>query len=150
MNPDELKSLYQTLKRIDFFADLSVHEMDLLIGALKTEAAGAGKTVVKQGKVGDCLYIISEGTVGVWIGTGLFSSRRTAGLKEGEYFGEMALLDDQRRKATVKAETACKFLVLHRRDFWDIIMKNPAIEEKINVISKKRRLDNEKGRNDGK
>ena len=143
MEKDELLRLYNSLKQIDFFADLTVHELDLLIAVLKTEKAEAGKTIVKQGKKGDCLYLISRGSVSVIINEGLFKKIKTAELKDGDYFGEMALLGDQKRKASVVARTECEMIVLHRKDFWDIIMKNPAIEEKVNSTSKNRTLANE-------
>jgi CRP-like cAMP-binding protein len=144
MNTEEIKKLYYALKQIDFFTDISVHEMDLLIDTLKTESAEAGRVIVKQGKKGDCLYLVSKGKLSAWIKTGFFGKKKTGELKEGQYFGEMALLNDQRRKATVVADTACELLVLYRRDFWEIIMKNPSIEEKINTIAKQRAEQNEK------
>lgn len=146
MNDEEIKKLYYSLKQIEFFTDISVHEMDLLIAALKPASAAAGDTVVKQGKEGDCLYLVSKGKLSAWVKAGLFGKKKTGELKEGQYFGEMALLNDQKRKATVTADSECELLVLHRRDFWDIIMKNPAIEEKVNAVAKKRAAENEKNK----
>ena len=143
-SPDQIKMLYRALRQIDFFADLTMTEIDYLISALKTEKFKSGKTIVKQGQKGDCLYLISEGTLSVWVSSGLFSKKKTGELRAGQYFGEMALLGDQSRKATVVAETDCEFYVLYCGTFWDTLMKNPSIDRKIRGISQKRAMDNEK------
>lgn len=145
----EIRSLYRSLRQIDFFADLSMNEIDCVISGLKREQFKSGKTVVKQGQKGNCLYLIAKGAVSVWISTGIFSKQKTAELKEGQYFGEMALLGDQTRKATVVADSDCEFYALYCDVFWDTLMKNPSIDQKIRAISQKRNLDNEKKKNAG-
>ncbi|MFH1368744.1 MAG: cyclic nucleotide-binding domain-containing protein [Elusimicrobiota bacterium] len=144
LTPDEVRMLYRSLRQIDFFADLTMPEIDCVIAEIKREQFKSGKTIVKQGQKGDCFYLISKGAVSVWLNTGLFRKKHIAQLKDGQYFGEMALLDDQTRKATVIAETDCEFYVLYRDRFWDTLMKNPSIDEKIRNISKNRSKDNAK------
>lgn len=143
-SPDQIKMLYRSLRQIDFFADLTMTEIDYIVSALKTEQFKRGKNIVKQGQKGECLYLISKGAVSVWISTGLFSRKKIADLKDGQYFGEMALLGDQTRKATVTAESDCEFYVLYRSTFWDTLMKNPSIDRKIRCICDNRAQANEK------
>ena len=71
----------------------------------------AGETIVRAGDVGDRFYIVDSGTVRIGLGTG----EKQSGV--GEYFGEIALLRDVPRTATVTAATATRLYALERADF---------------------------------
>ena len=59
-------------------------------------------------------------------------------LNEGDFFGEMGLLTDQPRNADVIADGYCHLLVLHRKDFRDLLDKRPAVRAEIEAVAARR------------
>ena len=82
--------------------------------------------VIGEGEHGDALYIISHGVVTVQKGTELIAE-----LRDGDFFGEMALLGDQVRTATVRAKTACSLLRLRRRDVLKLAESEPGLNQRL-------------------
>ena len=60
-----------------------------------------GETILREGEPGDCMYYILAGRVGVFLRCGTPEEKKLAELEEGQFFGEMGLLDGQPRSATV-------------------------------------------------
>lgn len=141
LSSDEVKMLCRLLRQVDFLSQLSLNEIEFLISGFQKIKIKKAEVVVRQGEVGDNLYLISSGRVSVWANRGVISKSLMAYLVEGQFFGEMALLDDQIRKATVVADSDCEFYVLFRDKFWEILMANPAIEQKIKTTFENRRKD---------
>ncbi len=79
-----------------------------------------GETIFNQGDVGDYLYIITDGEVEIFI-KNQEKEQLVANLGKGEYFGEMALLNQRSRVATVKCKTAVNVLALKKSDFGILI-----------------------------
>lgn len=73
------------------------------------------EAIIRQGEAGDAFYIVEEGTVECHV------NDQIALLTEGEYFGEMALLNDKPRNASILARGAVKCLKLGRREFDSMI-----------------------------
>jgi putative ABC transport system ATP-binding protein len=76
----------------------------------------AGGVIIRQGTEGDKFYLIREGSVDVYVGDGI-ESRLARTMREGEFFGEIALLTDQPRTATVIAREDVTLYVLNKADF---------------------------------
>lgn len=96
-----------------------------------------GEPVFEEGSSGDSFYLIRKGSVRVTkqhSGEELVLSE----LGEGEGFGEMALLIDQARTATVKAISDVSALVLNREDFTSLTRSLPALAEKMNKLLSER------------
>ncbi len=90
--------------------------------------APAGTTVVRQGDAGDCVYIVSRGSFGVFVTCEEASCEtRVATKGPGEYLGEMALLSDQPRSATVRAEEDGELLRLERTHFMHLLGQQPQV-----------------------
>jgi len=96
---------------VPMFAPLSLASKERLATKLVPLDVPAGATIVRAGDVGDRFYIVDSGTVGIGLGNG----EKQSGA--GDYFGEIALLRDVPRTATVTAETATRLYVLERADF---------------------------------
>jgi MFS family permease len=96
---------------VPMFKPLSLAAKERLAAKLLPLDVPAGEMIVRAGDVGDRFYIIDSGTVRVRLGNG----EKLSGM--GEYFGEIALLRDQPRTATVTAATDTRLYALERADF---------------------------------
>ncbi len=85
-----------------------------------------GETVIKQGTVGDCVYVIQKGKVDVIIENGS-NDKKVAELGEKEFFGEMALFEKDVRSCTVRAAGDAHILTLDKKNFYKTIQKDPSI-----------------------
>ncbi len=93
-----------------------------------TERFDAGQTVFRQGDHGECAYFIRSGEVEVVDeSTGSILAR----LHDGQYFGEMALITNAPRNATVRASSSVELAVLGKRNFIDMMKLLPVTEESI-------------------
>jgi MFS family permease len=100
------------LRASPIFAPLPGSTLEQLAGALEEVRAPAGEEIVRQGEPGDRFYLIEDGTLDVYIDGSLVQS-----LEPRESFGEIALLRDVPRTATVKARTDVVLYALDRRHF---------------------------------
>jgi len=85
-----------------------------------------GAFVFREGERGDCMYIIEQGQVEILL-EGEGKPRRLALLAEGDFFGEMAVLEELPRTASARAVTACSLLRIDRPTFDQLIRHNPEI-----------------------
>jgi CRP/FNR family cyclic AMP-dependent transcriptional regulator len=100
-----------TLKRVALFAGLSRREIQLVARLFKPRRFAAGATVVKEGSGGAAFFIIESGEADV-----LIRGKKRSTLKADDYFGEIALIDDGPRMATITASTN---LVCYGLTYWD-------------------------------
>jgi MFS family permease len=100
------------LRANPIFAPLPGSTLEQLAGALEEVGAPAGEEIVRQGESGDRFYLIKEGTLDVFVDGKLVQS-----LGPADSFGEIALLRDVPRTATVKARTEAVLYALDRRHF---------------------------------
>ncbi|MEP7132116.1 MAG: cyclic nucleotide-binding domain-containing protein [Acidobacteriota bacterium] len=88
--------------------------------------AAAGETILREGDTGREMYIVEQGRVEVVHGAP-GSERQLGVLEAGDFFGEMAILDDQPRGATVRALTACRLLRIDEATFDRMLREYPEI-----------------------
>jgi MFS family permease len=100
------------LRSVGIFAPLPEHVAEQLSGRLIPVEVPAGTVVIREGDAGDRYYLVAEGTLAVTVGA---EPRRELG--PGTSFGEIALLRDVPRTATVTALTDCRLLALDRDVF---------------------------------
>lgn len=117
------RNMYEDfLKDVSVLSSLSSYERNKLADALNTEQYAPGDIIVKEGDVGENFYFIESGTAQVIKeGTGV-----VAELGKGDYFGEVALLNDLPRQATVKATAIVKVVTLGKSGFQRLL--GPAVE----------------------
>ena len=104
------------LNSIKLFEKLSINERKKLSQCFDYEKHNAGTVIIKQGDRGNKFYILKDGTAKAEV-----DGKEVGQLKTGTYFGEMALLDDDVRKASVIATTNCECFVLDRSTFTKIL-----------------------------
>jgi CRP-like cAMP-binding protein len=138
---DDMSKLRGILQKVDFFYSLSFVELDQLIKGLKKRKVTKGTAIIKQGEPGDAFYMIALGSVSVYIKKGM-SEKKAATLGKGDFFGEMALIADVPRNATVYADEQCELFVLYKNDFKKILLANPKISAIMNEVLAKRKSKN--------
>lgn len=108
------------------FKTLEPDDLQRLVDATRPVTYEPGTDIVEVGDPGHSLYIILEGEVQV-----LYPSRsqdfELARLSTGEFFGEMALLNDKPRSATVRAMGPVKALALDKEEFHRILLESPGV-----------------------
>jgi CRP-like cAMP-binding protein len=114
------------LSAVPFFS--AVTKKDLAVVAQQTDEVDvpAGEVVAREGEFGDAFYVIEEGTAEVTMG-----GSRVAELGPGDFFGEMALLDADRRNATVTASSPMKLIVMTRSSFRTVNRSLPQVHDAV-------------------
>jgi glucose-6-phosphate 1-dehydrogenase len=123
------------LARTAFFAEAPALVLNNLLPAFRPLAAEAGERIVAAGAHDDEMYFVCRGELEAIGGDG----SRLGTLREGEFFGEMAVLFDQPRAATVRATTPCDLLVLDGDEFRRIVNDFPAVAAEFRRIAEGRR-----------
>jgi CRP-like cAMP-binding protein len=108
------------------FEGLSRKDLVTLAGVTEDMDVPAGKVLCKQDDFGREFFVIVEGEVDV-----SRSGSHLATLGPGEIFGEIALLEQSRRTATVTAKTPLRFFVMTSQAFWGLIDTHPEIEREV-------------------
>lgn len=124
---------YTLLRAEPIFAPLPVDTLERITHALKPIAAAAGEEIVVQGERGEHFYLIESGSVEVFE-DGLH--RRTEGA--GESFGEIALIRDVPRTATVRANEPTALLALSREQFLSAVTGHRRSAEAAGVVANRR------------
>jgi putative ABC transport system ATP-binding protein len=91
-----------------------------------------GATIIKQGDIGDRFYVIDKGHADVIVGSDT-GTRHVARIDEGGFFGEVALLRDQPRNATVQANGPVHTYTLSRADFLEAVHAHKSFEEQLSA-----------------
>ncbi|HXH65346.1 MAG TPA: cyclic nucleotide-binding domain-containing protein [Mariprofundaceae bacterium] len=103
----------------------------------------AGEVVVKEGESGDSFYLIRSGSVTVTTQgmNGGGQQVELGTMRDGEFFGEVALLTSKPRTATVVAASDLELMELNRKDFNDIVGKFPSVRKIVEAYQKQRVQD---------
>jgi CRP-like cAMP-binding protein len=126
----DIQRLQHILQKTYFFQSLKMHELEELVGHLRMIRVQKGFEIIRQGDSGDAFYLIAAGKVSVWMKKG-FGKTKVATLGSDDFFGEMALISNEPRNATVVAESVAEIFILQRHNFDKILMKNPAISQEL-------------------
>ena len=110
----------ELLRRLPIFAPLSLADVETLALRLEPVPVAAGELLFSQGDAGDRFYVVADGRLEV-----VADGQRRAVLREGEGFGEIALVRECPRTATVRALEQGQLLALDREPFLDTVVKHP-------------------------
>jgi CRP-like cAMP-binding protein len=127
--PDE--QVTATLSQVPLFAGLEPASIDALAGLAFTKTFQAGEAIIEEGRTGNGLYVILEGRVEVVKGDGTDHAQVLATFGPGEPFGELALLGEWKRTATVRAIDETRCLGMDRWVFLAHLQREPAIAVKM-------------------
>ena len=121
------------LRSIPMFAALGPAELERLATSADEESVGPGSAVCVQGEPGERFYLVERGTARV-----VRDGTDVATLESGDFFGEIALLKDIPRTATVEAVSELDLLVLERGPFLDAIKSSACQIEAARAVSQTR------------
>jgi len=116
-----------TLKEIDVFQGLEEEEFKLIAEITKTKFIKKNTIVFSKGDENHSMYIIKEGSVDVSILTDRGKELILSTLSEGEYFGELSLLDGAPISANITATKDTVLIGLHKDRFFQIMERNSAL-----------------------
>jgi MFS family permease len=119
----------ELLRSLPLFAPLAPATLEHLARSLVRVPAPVGTEITRQGEVGDRFYLVDEGEMEV-----ASDGEVLATLGPGDYFGEIALLRDVPRTATVSARTDASLLALERDEFVSAVSGHPASREAADAV----------------
>jgi serine/threonine protein phosphatase PrpC/CRP-like cAMP-binding protein len=122
----DLANRVDVLKRMPLFKHLTYKEIMRLLNVLVVKDYKAGEKIIEEKTDGEELFIILSGKVKLHKDEAFITH-----LERGAHFGEMALVDRSKRSASATAEEDSRALMLRRRDFYEIIRKEPVLATKL-------------------
>lgn len=117
----------EELKQVPLFSGLNQRQLKKLSRGFKERTVSPGVTVVREGQMdGVGFFVIVDGTASVSV-----QGKAVASLGPGDYFGELAMISEQVRTATVTADTPLRYLVMAFWDFRKFAKDNPDVSWKL-------------------
>jgi putative peptide zinc metalloprotease protein len=128
------------LCQMPVFAELDTQQVQLIAATMKEEAYEKGQVIIRQGEVGETFYVIQSGRVQVAVEQE-GQQKVLAERGPGEYLGEIALLLQVPRTATVTALTPVQMLTLRKRDFEQLVAKHLYVSRRLERESSRRMIN---------
>jgi len=123
-DPAQLKQIVAFLAEVPLFNGFEEEDCKLVADACQWKVFHEGEVVIRQGEISEEFFVIFSGEASVHLRSDS-GSKQLAVLKDGDYFGEVALLHDSPRAATVKVESKeLSLLVVSRRAFEDLKLRD--------------------------
>ena len=121
------ENISEILNKVPFFSGLTNDQLNLVQNHLKLHDFEPGTIVFEEGDEGDCVYFIVDGILEVLIDSGFDEKLKVAILEAGKSFGEMSIIDELPRSATVQSLTQAIVLSLSKVDFDNLVKSNSEI-----------------------
>lgn len=125
------------LKKIPLFQSLTEEEYMSMVQHIVLQYFPAHYSLFEKGVLGNAMYIIKSGVVKIFDG-----ENEIATLNEGDFFGEMALIEASPRMASAETLSDSEIFVLSKEDFTSLMQKCPRIAEKVDKAYKERKNKN--------
>ena len=132
-SPDELKKRFQILERVAILFTLPDNILHALARRLAPASAAKGSVIVHQGDPGDSMFVIESGRCEVFVEESPGHTIAIALMGPDDFFGEMALISEETRTASVRALEDCKLLTLDRKTLYETL---PADSDAIIELTK--------------
>jgi voltage-gated potassium channel len=133
---DNFLKTWESVSKVPFFAALGPAAIADVTHMLRTMELPARTMIIRKGQQGDCMYFIAAGEVEVDL------PGKKVALGEGAFFGEMALLGNNVRGASVSTTKVSRLLVLDLVDFRVLMARHPDLAETIDAEARRRALEN--------
>jgi hypothetical protein len=119
----------ELIERVAVFAPLSLVAKERIASHLVQVDVAAGDVVIRAGEAGDRFYIVGDGALTIDAGS------QTIAAGPGDFFGEIALLHDVPRTATVRADTDARLYALERDDFLAVVTGNSLARSEADAVA---------------
>jgi CRP-like cAMP-binding protein len=116
----------ELISRVPLFEQCSKRELAAIAAIADQVELPEGRVLVKEGELGGEFFVLVDGTVEVRKG-----AQQLAMLRAGDFFGEIALVSNSPRMATVETVSPVRALVVSSRDFWTLLDESPRTQRKI-------------------
>jgi CRP/FNR family transcriptional regulator, cyclic AMP receptor protein len=126
------------LKRIPIFADVPEEDLTVITTFATTDEVPEGKTIVKEGDYANAFMAIEEGTARV-----TRNGEQVGELGPGDIFGEIGLIEKEKRTATVEATSRVRLIKIEHWELQRMKKKLPEVYEKIANLAKEREAGGE-------
>jgi CRP/FNR family cyclic AMP-dependent transcriptional regulator len=136
------------LKKIPLFAELRKGELKQIVRLIHSRQYQSGEVIFWEEEPGVGMYIIQKGEVGIYKDYAKADQRELARLEPGDFFGEMALLEDDWRSATAVALSETHLFGLIHPDLFDLFGRKPELGVKLlstlaNILARRLRKTNQ-------
>jgi len=121
----------EVLSKVPAFANLAPRELKEVAAIVHKREYRSGEPVFYQGDPGLGMYIVKDGEVSIVIQGKDGNERELALFSDGDFFGELALLDESPRSANAVCKTECTLIGFFRPDLFELIEKNTTLGIKI-------------------
>jgi voltage-gated potassium channel len=130
----EFVDTWNLVAKVPLFRSLDAARIAAVAGVLRARRAERGERLIRKGDEADSMYFIVSGEVEV----DQESAAPKSQLGAGDFFGEIALIAERERTATVTALSPCKLLLLHKDDFDKFMDAHPDLKEAVRVAARRR------------
>jgi CRP/FNR family cyclic AMP-dependent transcriptional regulator len=115
------------LNQVEIFAGLSDRELEIIANSCVSRSYPKNTVIINEDDYADSLYVIESGRVKVYCSDKNGKEFIMNTMVAGEYFGELALLDDEKRSASVRTLDKSVFLIMYKDEFNKIMEEHPNI-----------------------
>jgi hypothetical protein len=126
------------LRGVSMFNPLPLPQMELLVRSAVPRDVATDEVVVRQGDVGDNFYVVASGRMRV-----VHDNEEVAVHGPGAWFGEVALVHDQPRNASVVADEPTQLLSIDRETFLSVVSRSRAAYDEALRVARQRRFDDD-------
>lgn len=126
LDPDKVAATADLLSQVEIFREVPIAELENLSRAITVGSYNAGQSLFNQGDMGDTMFIVEDGQIGIFIRDG-GSEKQISLMQPGDLVGELALIDGSPRSARAKANSDLRVLVLRRDHFLMFIRSRPNV-----------------------
>jgi len=130
----EFVDTWNLVAKVPLFRTLDAARIAAVAGVLRARRAERGERLIRKGDQADSMYFIVSGDVEV----DQESEAPKGRLSAGEFFGEIALIADRTRTATITALSPCKLLLLHKDDFESFMNAHPDLKGAVRDAARRR------------
>lgn len=117
----------ETLRAVPLFANVDDRDLEQIAAASTVRTFGKNSIVVTEGDVSNSLYVILKGEVKVYVSDEDGNLNIINRLYAGDYFGELSLIDEGPRSASIETVTQCQMLILSRPYFLAYLEAHPTV-----------------------
>ncbi|XP_068739809.1 potassium/sodium hyperpolarization-activated cyclic nucleotide-gated channel 2-like isoform X2 [Montipora capricornis] len=123
----------ELVRKVPFFSDADPEFVSAIITKLEFEVYLEEDIIIREGEMGTEMYFLKTGVVSVTC-----EGQASEDLTDGSYFGEICLLTNARRTATIVAKSVCDIYILHAEDFREVVDEYPEMRQLMESVATKR------------